>query len=264
MQQTVINEPRRAAAVPRSVRGVVGEEGRLQAEAARVLASLPPGTEVQIEVIDGHGQPPATFAHTLMVTAVLAAAAVVAALALLGDGWTWTGFRGNGTLWSWLSLLMTPIAAAWVPIRLALGSRPLPRWMPRLLWALAAAFALTVVLGYTLSWRWTGFGREALWDWLHLLLFPAVLLVLPDWFQRGAPFGPAAVALAIPAALAFALVIVGGYSWGWRWTGFTGNTFRDWLALLIAPFLLPAACRWFHVHWQQRVRWREMAGRHGR
>jgi hypothetical protein len=37
------------------------------------------------------------------------------------------------------------------------------------------------------------------------------------------------------------------------WTGFTGNTFRDWLSLMIAPFLLPAACRWFHIHWAQRA-----------
>ena len=47
---------------------------------------------------------------------------------------------------------------------------------------------------------------------------------------------------------AWSLLIVGGYHWGWGWTGFTGNTFRNWLDLLIAPFLLPTACRWFHVY----------------
>jgi hypothetical protein len=53
--------------------------------------------------------------------------------------------------------------------------------------------------------------------------------------------------------VAFVLVIAGGYGGHWYWTGFQGNTFRDWLDLLIAPFLLPAACRWFQVTWAQRT-----------
>jgi hypothetical protein len=50
-----------------------------------------------------------------------------------------------------------------------------------------------------------------------------------------------------------ASAVHGGYYGRWSWTGFTGNTFRDWLSLMIAPFLLPAACRWFHIHWAQRA-----------
>ncbi len=258
--QWTTKDPRTAAAAmeaPRSVRAVLGEAGQLTPDAADMLSALPPGTEVQIEVIEPLERPPGALAHALMLGSVAACAAVVAIFALLGGGWSWTGFRGNGTLWSWLSLLMTPLAAAWLPIRLALGGHRLPSWWRRLWSAVAVVFALTIVLGYTLEWSWTGFGDEALWDWLHLLLFPIVLLALPEWFQRGAPFGPVGLAIAVPTMLAWTLIIVGGYGWGWRWTGFTGNTFRDWLALLIAPFLLPAACRWFHVHWQQRMRWRE-------
>jgi len=40
-------------------------------------------------------------------------------------------------------------------------------------------------------------------------------------------------------------VVIGGYRLHWAWTGFEGNTFRDWLSLLIVPFLLPASLAWF-------------------
>lgn len=265
MEQTATNElPDGAEAPPAawSVRGVVGEAGQLTSDASTVLASLPPGTEVRIDVLDRETppppevRPPAEVGYAVMLGLVVVCASSVAVLALFGRTWTWTGFEGNGTLWSWLSLLMTPLAAAWLPIRLALTGRALPTWWKHMWAGVAAVFAVTIVLGYALNWSWTGFGDEALWDWLHLLLFPVVLLLLPEWFQRGAPLGTAGLAIAVPAMVAFALVIVGGYGWGWRWTGFTGNTFRDWLALLIAPFLLPAACRWFHVHWQHRIQWR--------
>jgi hypothetical protein len=44
---------------------------------------------------------------------------------------------------------------------------------------------------------------------------------------------------------AFIVVVIGGYRLHWAWTGFEGNTFRDWLSLLIVPFLLPASLAWF-------------------
>jgi hypothetical protein len=31
----------------------------------------------------------------------------------------------------------------------------------------------------------------------------------------------------------------------WAWTGFEGNTMRDWLQLLVVPFVLPATLAWF-------------------
>jgi hypothetical protein len=47
--------------------------------------------------------------------------------------------------------------------------------------------------------------------------------------------------------VAFAVLVVGGYRLGWTWTGFTGNTFRDWLTLMIAPLLLPVALKVVHT-----------------
>ncbi len=43
-------------------------------------------------------------------------------------------------------------------------------------------------------------------------------------------------------AVAFAVVVYGGYGLGWEWTGFSDNRLWDWLELLVLPFtvaLLP-------------------------
>ena len=45
------------------------------------------------------------------------------------------------------------------------------------------------------------------------------------------------VALAV-AAVVIAVLAYGGYFLGWSWTGFDGNTFWDWLSLLITPVTL--------------------------
>jgi hypothetical protein len=209
-------------------------------------------TEVEAQVQSGNGVR-STGLHRLMLAGVLSAAGLIAVLAVFGVNWSWTGFRGHDTLWSWMSLLAFPLAIAWLPIRIAMAGRPLARsW--RVTWlALTATLALLIVDGYGFGWAWTGFPGETLWDWLHLLLFPAVLVFLPDWFQKGAPVGRAGTIAAAILLPAFVLVVLGGYYGRWSWTGFTGNTFRDWLSLMIAPFLLPAACRWFHIHWAQRA-----------
>ena len=33
----------------------------------------------------------------------------------------------------------------------------------------------------------------------------------------------------------FAVLVVGGYAWGWTWTGFSDNRLWDWLELLVLP-----------------------------
>jgi hypothetical protein len=38
---------------------------------------------------------------------------------------------------------------------------------------------------------------------------------------------------------AFGIAVLGGYLWGWAWTGFEGNTLWDWLHLLILPLVFP-------------------------
>jgi len=104
----------------------------------------------------------------------------------------WTGFSGN-TLWSWLSLVLLPVAVASV------------RFMPSAVhWlrhsrraavavlAAAALWALTIVGGYEWHWTWTGYQGNTLWDWLQLLLLPLLVptLLMPAvvrWVSDSAP-----------------------------------------------------------------------------
>ena len=75
------------------------------------------------------------------------------------------------------------------------------RWRPtrrQLLWtagvSLALAFVIIVILGYFFDWPWTGLGpskvngekqpAKTLWDWLKLLIIPAVLAVGGYLFTR--------------------------------------------------------------------------------
>ncbi|MGH2907680.1 MAG: hypothetical protein ACRDK8_00100, partial [Solirubrobacteraceae bacterium] len=50
-----------------------------------------------------------------------------------------------------------------------------------------AAVAIAIVLGggYSHRWPWTGIngGSATLWDWLHLLLLPLAVAVLPVWVR---------------------------------------------------------------------------------
>jgi glutathione S-transferase len=71
-----------------------------------------------------------------------------------------------------------------------------PRWRPtrtQLLWAggiAALAFLIIVICGYLFGWKWTGlvknpdFHKRTLWDWLQLLIIPAVLASVGLWFNR--------------------------------------------------------------------------------
>src|SRR5215213_616333 len=75
------------------------------------------------------------------------------------------------------------------------------RWRPtrrQLLWtagvSLALAFVIIVILGYFFDWPWTGLGPskvngekrpgKTLWDWLKLLIIPAVLAIGGYLFTR--------------------------------------------------------------------------------
>ena len=95
------------------------------------------------------------------------------------------GFRGQ-TLWDWFELLLLPAA---LTITMALTSvrlRPsYVRWLRRyqtpVMAALTAGWVVTVIGGYALGWRWTGYQGNTLWDWLGLLLLPLVFptILLP-------------------------------------------------------------------------------------
>lgn len=183
--------------------------------------------------------------------ALLLVAFVVAFLAAHGRTWPWTGFSGEMTLWNWLTMLVQPAAFAFLLARLLSEGRPW-RYGRSLILTAAAALVLLTVAGYSLRWAWTGFPGEHFWDWLHLMLFPLVLVLLPEWIRRGEPIETWHWAFGGVGAALFVVTMIGGYKLGWTWTGFTGNTFRDWLNLLIAPFLLPVIAK--VVYAQQKAR----------
>ena len=113
---------------------------------------------------------------------------------------------------------------------------------------IGAAQAVIIVASYTWNWAWTGFAGKQLWDWLHLMLFPvAVVRVARVGAQRravrAAPRGhrhDRARRLRRPARRRISL--------GLDVDGFTGNSFHDWLDLMIAPFLVPLTARLVHAY----------------
>jgi heme/copper-type cytochrome/quinol oxidase subunit 4 len=108
--------------------------------------------------------------------------------------------------------------------------------------AIAAAVALVVALwgGYGQHWAWTGIngGTATLWDWLHLLLLPIVVGILPIWLSRETQLSPRYKFWALIALAAFAALVLAGYVVPWVWTGFAGNRLWDWLELLALPVAL--------------------------
>ena len=117
---------------------------------------------------------------------VIYAAAIAAWTGLVTAGYliplNWTGFRGQ-TLWAWLNLLVLPAA---VTIMMALAGlrarRPQTRLRPyqkAIIAVLAAGWIVTLIGGYALQWRWTGYAGNTLWGWLGIflpLVFPTLLL----------------------------------------------------------------------------------------
>ncbi len=75
----------------------------------------------------------------------------------------------------------------------------MPMW---LLVAVGLAFAVVLWGGYSHNWRWTGInGRTAtLWDWLHLLLLPMAVALLPIWLARKAKLDPLIKRIALAGA----------------------------------------------------------------
>jgi hypothetical protein len=135
-------------------------------------------------------------------------------------------------------MLLLPLAAAVVPLWAQHG-RELDGRHRAWLAVTAASFAVLVMCGYAFNLHWTGFPGNRLWDWLELLVLPLAVATFPVWYELSDGLTPrhkigAAVGIAV-----FAIVVVGGYSFGWKWTGFQGNTLFDWLELLAAPIALP-------------------------
>lgn len=54
------------------------------------------------------------------------------------------------------------------------------------------------------------------------------------------------------AAIVILILAYGGYFLGWNWTGFDGNTFWDWLSLLITPVTLAVISVLFSIQQNQK------------
>ncbi len=59
----------------------------------------------------------------------------------------------------------------------------------------------------------------------------------------------------VVAALVLVVLVIGGYTLNWTWTGFKGNTLWDWLRLLILPVVLSTVTIWFTKRPKWRVEW---------
>jgi uncharacterized membrane protein len=171
----------------------------------------------------------------------LLAAALLAAVLVGGyqAPWSWTGISGKtATLWDWFELLLLPITVATLPLWLtkrdSLDARRKTAGL-----ALLAAFGALVVLGYAVPWNWTGFPDNHLWDWINLLLLPLVVATFPIWPEIRRELRLHHHVLLIGALAALVVCALGGYLWGWAWTGFEGNTLWDWLHLLLLPLAIP-------------------------
>ncbi|MGH8888747.1 MAG: hypothetical protein ACRDV3_03170 [Acidothermaceae bacterium] len=189
---------------------------------------------------------------------VPSAAAALFAVVIVGGyffKWHWTGFSKDDQLWDMLHILVLPIVLATLPLWYRTRERWRVEWRV-VLAAVVGAFVVVVIGGYGFDWSWTGFPGNTFWDWLELLALPVVVAFLPLWFETHRRL-EGRWRLAFSAVFAgFLIVVLGGYQWHWAWTGFEGNTMRDWLQLLVVPFVLPASLAWFAAR-------REAADAHG-
>ncbi len=105
----------------------------------------------------------------------------------------WTGFD-NQTLWNWLVLLVLPAAVATAMTLFDMSARGskirLRPYQKAIIAAFAAGWIVTMIGGYALHWKWTGYAGNTLWDWLDMLLplvFPIILLPpLLKWISGNA------------------------------------------------------------------------------
>jgi len=184
---------------------------------------------------------------------VLAVAGLVTLWGGYVRGWQWTGFRGNGQVWDWLTLLLVPVVLGTIPLWIKDKQRigTARTVIYRLFIVACAGF---VIAGYLIPISWAGFAGQTLWDWIVLLVLPATLAVTAALASRrarspGRLLRPYEKAIAAALAGGFAVTVAGAYALGWTWTGYAGNTLWDWLSMLLVPalfptILLPALLRW--------------------
>jgi hypothetical protein len=152
------------------------------------------------------------------------------------DDWTWTGY-GKAELWDWLHVLLLPIAFGLVAV--LVHAEELGAWRAVIGLTALGLFIALVVAGYTLSWDWTGFVGNTVWDWLGLVLLPLTLSILAAFKFDVRSVRGHHLLLMIGFVVAITVLAIGGYTQGWDWTGFEGNTLFDWLRLLFLPVVIP-------------------------
>jgi hypothetical protein len=188
--------------------------------------------------------------RALLAIALLAIGFAIVTIGGYALDWTWTGFGDNGTVWDWLQLLVLPVVLTLLPLWYRTRRTLRVEWHAGAI-ALALVSAVLIVGGYALDWAWTGFPGKTLWDWLDLLVLPFALSLLPISLEASwSRFRETRVLLSA-VGVALGLLVVAGYAFDWAWTGFRGNTFWDWLHLLLVPFLLPASVTWLSVRARQ-------------
>jgi hypothetical protein len=183
-------------------------------------------------------------------TSVVAVAVLVVLCGGYLWGWSWTGFKANGQLWDWLTLLLVPVALGTIPLWIQdrdYISRP-----RRVAYGVViVAWTGLVIAGYLLHWKWTGFQDQKLWGWLNLILLPVALtttIALTSSRIRSSKarsLRPYQKGLIVALAVGWIVTMIGR----WSWTGYAGEGLWDWLKLLLAPLvfptiLLPALLKW--------------------
>lgn len=177
-------------------------------------------------------------------TRVLAILGVVVAIAfaitLYGgygpDKWEWTGYEGT-ELWDWLHVLLLPIAFGLVAV--LVHADHLGGWRAVIGVACLGLFIALVVAGYAIPWDWTGFVGNTVWDWLGLVLLPLTLSVLAALEFDVRSVKTSHLVFITAFVVVITVLAIGGYTAGWDWTGFEGNTLFDWLKLLFLPVVIP-------------------------
>ena len=134
-------------------------------------------------------------------------------------------------------MLALPLSLAALPLWLQSHQHMsvIRRWT---LAAVAVAFGILVVLGYSLHWTWTGFAGNTLWDWLELLLLPVIIATVKFWTAERSLQARHWIATAV-VMIGFAAFAACAYLLPITWTGFVGNTMWDWIKLLFIPILMP-------------------------
>jgi hypothetical protein len=113
------------------------------------------------------------------------------------------------------------------------------------------AFVALVVMSYVFGWTWTGFQENGtLWDWLDLFIVPTVLAVALIWFTTQPRWHVEWTVVLVVVLAVFMVLVVGGYFFGWTWTGFSekGNTLWNWIKLLLVPLITLAVAKGFSTH----------------